>query len=145
MIYSSNEWDTLREVFVGNIENPNNPMKGKDLHCINYADKDNIDYVKEGYYPKQVIEETKEDLEELVSTLKSFRVSVKRPTTQDNFKPFLSNGECRFRVLERHPLCYCAAISALSTRYTAPSPEPHAGNIIMTLMALMSKPASYRV
>ena len=93
MIYSSNEWDTLREVFVGNIENPNNPMKGKDLHCINYADKDNIDYVKEGYYPKQVIEETKEDLEELVSTLKSFRVSVKRPTTQDNSKPFLSNGE----------------------------------------------------
>jgi len=93
MIYSKNEWDTLREVFVGNIENSNNPIKGKDLHCINYADRDNIDDVKEGYYPKQVIEETKEDLEELVSTLESFGVKVKRPTTQDNSKPFLSNGE----------------------------------------------------
>ena len=72
MIYSKNEWDTLREVFVGNIENSNNPIKGKDLHCINYANRDNIDDVREGYYPKQVIEETKEDLEELVSTLESF-------------------------------------------------------------------------
>jgi glycine amidinotransferase/scyllo-inosamine-4-phosphate amidinotransferase 1 len=93
MVKSCNEWDTLKEVFVGNIENANNPMKGKDLHCINYADKPNIDDIYEGYYPEQVIEETKEDLEELVSTLKSFRVTVKRPTTQDNSKPFLSNGE----------------------------------------------------
>ena len=92
MVKSCNEWDTLKEVFVGNIENPNNPIKGKDLHCINYANKDNIDDVTEGYYPEQVIEETKEDLEELVSTLKSFRVTVKRPETQDNFKT-LSNGE----------------------------------------------------
>ena len=70
MIHSTNEWDTLREVFVGNIENPNNPIKGKDLHCINYANRDNIDDVREGYYPKQVIEETKEDLEELSQTAK---------------------------------------------------------------------------
>ena len=93
MVKSCNEWDTLKEVFVGSVENANNPMKGKDLHCINYADRDNIDDVIEGYYPEQVIEETKEDLEELVSTLKSFRVTVKRPMTQDNSKPFLSNGE----------------------------------------------------
>ena len=82
MVKSCNEWDTLKEVFVGNIENPNNPIKGKDLHCINYADRDNIDDVTEGYYPEQVIEETKEDLEELVSTLESFGVTVKRPTTK---------------------------------------------------------------
>ena len=91
MIYSTNEWDTLREVFVGNIDNPNNPTKGKDIHCINYADIDNIDNIKEGYYPKQVIEETHEDLEDLVSTLKSFGVSVKRPKSLDNSNSF-SNG-----------------------------------------------------
>ena len=28
MVKSCNEWDTLKEVFVGNIENPNNPIKG---------------------------------------------------------------------------------------------------------------------
>ena len=77
MVKSCNEWDTLKEVFVGNIENANNPDHDKDLHCINYADRDDMLGVKEGLYPKQVIEETKEDLEELVSTLKSFGVRVK--------------------------------------------------------------------
>ena len=91
MIYSTNEWDTLREVFVGNIENPNNPIKGKDIHCINYADRNDIRDVREGYYPRQVIEETQEDLEDLVSLLKSFGVSVKRPKTLNNSNSF-SNG-----------------------------------------------------
>ena len=94
MVKSCNEWDTLKEVFVGNIENANNPIKGKDLHCINYADRDNIDDVKEGYYPEQVIEETKEDLEELVTTLKSFGVKVKRPQTQDNQLYFSTSDWC---------------------------------------------------
>ena len=88
MVRVNNEWDTLKEVFVGNVENANNPIKNKDLHCINYADQDNIDSVNVGYYPEQVIEETKEDLEELVSTLKSFGVTVKRPTTQHSAKIF---------------------------------------------------------
>jgi scyllo-inosamine-4-phosphate amidinotransferase 1 len=92
MIYSTNEWDTLREVFVGNIENPNNPIKGKDIHCINYADRNDISDVREGYYPRQVIEETQEDLEDLVSLLKSFGVSVKRPKSLNNSKSF-SNGD----------------------------------------------------
>ena len=92
MIYSTNEWDTLREVFVGNIENPNNPIKGRDIHCINHANRDNISDVKEGYYPKQVIEETQEDLNELVLILKSFGVSVKRPKSLNNSKSF-SNGD----------------------------------------------------
>tara|TARA_Y100000592_G_scaffold14477_1_gene20584 strand:+ start:4853 stop:5869 length:1017 start_codon:yes stop_codon:yes gene_type:complete len=92
MIHSNNEWDTLREVFVGTIDNPNNPTKGKDLHSINYADKDDIDYVKTGLYPKQVIEETREDLNDLVELLKSFGVSVKRPSIIDTTK-FFSNGE----------------------------------------------------
>ena len=92
MIYSSNEWDTLKEVYVGIVDSLNNPDHDKDLHCINYADREEMLGVKEGLYPKQVIEETNEDLEELVSTLKSFGIKVKRPTTQDNFK-VLSNGE----------------------------------------------------
>ena len=49
MIYSTNEWDTLREVFVGNIENPNNPIKGKDIHCINYADRNDISDVRDPF------------------------------------------------------------------------------------------------
>jgi len=94
MVKSCNEWDTLKEVFVGNIENANNPDHDKDLHCINYADRDDMLGVKEGLYPKQVIEETKEDLEELVSTLKSFGVRVKRPHTQDNQLYFSTSDWC---------------------------------------------------
>ena len=43
MVNVNNEWDRLREVFVGTAEYANNPMKGKDLHSINYAHKNNID------------------------------------------------------------------------------------------------------
>ena len=88
MIKSHNEWDTLKEVFVGVVEGAHNPDIDKDLHCINYADRDIILNVKEGLYPKQVIEETQEDLENFVTQLKSFGVSVKRPTPQDQQKYF---------------------------------------------------------
>jgi glycine amidinotransferase/scyllo-inosamine-4-phosphate amidinotransferase 1 len=89
MVRVNNEWDRLREVFVGTVENANNPIKGKDLHAINYADKNNIDDVKEGYYPEQVIEETKEDLDILVQSLKSFfDIKVRRMKPNQNNKIF---------------------------------------------------------
>ena len=94
MIYSSNEWDTLKEVYVGVADSLNNPAHDTDLHCINYADREEMLGVKEGLYPKQVIEETKEDLEELVSTLKSFGVRVKRPQPQDNQLYFSTTEWC---------------------------------------------------
>ena len=78
IVNSHNEWDTLKEVYVGVVDGAHNPDHDKDLHCINYADREEMLGVKEGLYPKQVIEETKEDLEELVTTLKSFGVKVKR-------------------------------------------------------------------
>ena len=59
LIRVNNEWDRLREVFVGTAEYANNPIKSKDLHCINYAHKNNIDDVYVGYYPEQLIEETR--------------------------------------------------------------------------------------
>ena len=37
MIKSHNEWDTLKEVFVGVVDGAYNPKLGKDLHCINYG------------------------------------------------------------------------------------------------------------
>ena len=42
LIRVNNEWDRLREVFVGTAEYANNPIKSKDLHCINYAHMNNI-------------------------------------------------------------------------------------------------------
>ncbi len=94
VVSSNNEWDTLKEVYVGIIDNPNNPDHDVDLHCINYADRDEMLGVEEGLYPKQVIEETQEDLEELVTTLKSFGVKVKRPQPQDNQSHFATLDWC---------------------------------------------------
>ena len=94
MVKSHNEWDTLKEVYVGIIDNPNNPDHDRDLHCINYADREEMLGVKEGLYPKQVIEETQEDLEGLVSILKSLGVKVKRPQPQDNQSHFATLDWC---------------------------------------------------
>ena len=94
MVKSCNEWDTLKEVYVGVVEGAHNPDHDKDLHCINYADRKNMHGIKEGLYPKQVIEETQEDLEELVTTLKSFGVKVKRPKPQDNQLYFSTTEWC---------------------------------------------------
>ena len=90
MIKSHNEWDTLKEVFVGVVDGAHNPKLGKDLHCINYADKDNIHGIQQGLYPQQVIEETKEDLENFVNQLESFGIKVKRPKPQNQQEYFSS-------------------------------------------------------
>ena len=71
MIKSHNEWDTLKEVFVGRVDGAHNPDHDKDLHCINYADRDSMFGVKEGLYPQQVIQETQEDLDEFVKLHKT--------------------------------------------------------------------------
>ena len=89
MIRVHNEWDKLREVFVGTAEFANNPIKGVDLHAINHADKDSIDNVYEGYYPEQVIEETKQDLDILAQSLKTFfDIKVHRMKPAENTKIF---------------------------------------------------------
>ncbi len=89
MIRVNNEWDRLREVFVGTAEYANNPIKSKDLHCINYAHMNNIDDVYVGYYPEQVIEETKEDLDILSQSLKTFfNIKVRRMKPMENTKIF---------------------------------------------------------
>ena len=90
LIRVNNEWDRLREVFVGTAEYANNPIKSKDLHCINYADKDNIHGIQQGLYPQQVIEETQEDLENFVNQLESFGIKVKRPKPQNQQEYFSS-------------------------------------------------------
>ena len=42
MVKSCNEWDTLKEVYVGVVDGAHNPDHDKDLHCINYADRKNM-------------------------------------------------------------------------------------------------------
>jgi len=79
MVSVNNEWGKLKEIFVGTIDNANMPTHGFDLHAINYADKDRIPYIEQGNFDDIVYEETYEDLEILVNTLKDCGVKVNRP------------------------------------------------------------------
>ena len=87
MIRSNNEWERLREVVVGTAENANNPRLEKDLHCINYADIDDVK-IQRGYYPKVVVEETQEDLYIFQETLEDLDIKVKRVIPQNNKKNY---------------------------------------------------------
>jgi glycine amidinotransferase/scyllo-inosamine-4-phosphate amidinotransferase 1 len=87
MIRSNNEWERLREVVVGTAENANNPRLEKDLHCINYADIDDVK-IQRGYYPKVVVEETQEDLYIFQQTLEDLDIKVKRVIPQNNKKNY---------------------------------------------------------
>lgn len=61
----NNEWGQLKKVILGTEKNAQIPkIKDKGLHCIDYAhlSEQEFNQIPNGTYPKQVIEETREDL-----------------------------------------------------------------------------------
>ena len=76
---STNEWGQLKSVIVGVAVCATIPRMDKSLRCVNYADKDDVSTILSGPYPKQVIDETNEDLEIFVSFLKKQNIKVHRP------------------------------------------------------------------
>lgn len=74
------EWQPLKEVVVGIADDARIPTHDKSLKAINYANTDIP--VSPGMYPRQVIEETNEDLEVLVSLLKDKGIAVHRPDSR---------------------------------------------------------------
>jgi len=82
MSYSSNEWSQLKEVIVGTATGAKIPEIDKSLRLVNYADQKNIDNVKIGPYPNQVIEEANEDLDNFCDFLKKQGIKVHRPVQE---------------------------------------------------------------
>ena len=76
---SKNEWDKLKKVVVGTATDAKVPRMDKSLRCVNYADVNDTSNIKSGRYPKKVIDEANEDLENFVSFLESQSVQVFRP------------------------------------------------------------------
>lgn len=91
MVNVNNEYSRLEEVIVGTVQNANMPWHQRDLHAINYADKSEIPKSELGYFDQKVYEETEEDLENLVSLLKSCYVQVYRPELIETTQT-ISNG-----------------------------------------------------
>lgn len=79
LINAHNEWDSLEEVIVGTAIGARVPIGDKGLHAIRYSDYENVAAIPSGPHAARVIDETEEDLEQLVLTLRSLGVIVRRP------------------------------------------------------------------
>lgn len=80
------EYGKLKEIIVGTAKNAQIPtVKDKSLHCIDYAHLSDEEFSKipTGKYPKKLIEETEEDLNNLAKTLEDLGVVVHRPVDRD--------------------------------------------------------------
>ncbi len=89
MIRSHNDWDPLKECFVGIADNVVHPKLDRSVMSFSYAGYD-IDEVKElfGPYPKWIIDEANEDLDKLAKVLESLGVVVRRPEVTDHSVKF---------------------------------------------------------
>ncbi|MEU4982751.1 inosamine-phosphate amidinotransferase 1 [Streptomyces sp. NPDC021969] len=79
-----NEWDPLEEVVIGSIEGAQVPKSGADLFAIEFADHGSMDRIPSGPVPRQVVEETRDDLEQLCAELTDLGVKVRRPQETDH-------------------------------------------------------------
>lgn len=78
---SKNEWDPLEAVIVGVADDAKIPPLDLSLITVNYADKNfnELEKIKVGNYPTQVIEEANQDLETFCQFLLGEDVEVYRP------------------------------------------------------------------
>jgi N-dimethylarginine dimethylaminohydrolase len=88
-----NEWDPLEEMIVGVPDFAQVPLPGPDLYAVEYHEHhDSPEQIPSGRYEERVIEETREDLEVLVQTLKDLGVVVRRPAVTDHSETFGAPG-----------------------------------------------------
>lgn len=84
-----NEWDPLEEVIVGVVDGARVPSPDRGLFALDYCGNvDSPEDIPSGPYEDRVIEETREDLEELVALFRSEGVTVRRPDVTDHTKRF---------------------------------------------------------
>ncbi|HZI88191.1 MAG TPA: hypothetical protein VFD48_15265, partial [Pyrinomonadaceae bacterium] len=79
-VWSCNEWDPLEEVIVGNPLNARFPTPDRSTQVAEFPDR-SLAEIPRGLFPRQIIEETEEDLNGFADILKSSGVTVKRPDT----------------------------------------------------------------
>jgi len=90
LVCSYNEWDPLEEVIVGRADYAQIANPDKSLFAVEYGDSGSIAKMPTGRYPKHVIEETKDQLEQLVELFEKCGVRVRRPEVYDHSKKFAS-------------------------------------------------------
>lgn len=87
---SHTEWGTLQEVVVGTAEHAQIPeLKGHDIHCVDYADRDSTQSLPGGSYPSDMLAQTQADLDQFAQQLQGLGIIVHRPNpipTQNIFQ-----------------------------------------------------------
>jgi len=79
--YPTTEWDDLTEVIIGDATGARVPDMDISVRTVNYADvpDSEIDTIKPGPYPDQVITEANEDLARFHTEMMKLNVNVRRP------------------------------------------------------------------
>ena len=94
-VNTHNEWDPLREVVVGSATGAQIPtVKDESLHAVAYGASSDEEFAntRTGPYPKQIVDETNDDLEQLVEALTKLGIGVHRPAPAD-FTERYSTGD----------------------------------------------------
>jgi len=92
-VHSWDEFTTLREVVVGNPANSRLPAPSDRSAWLGFfpdTSAADLAAIETGAYPRQVVEETEEDLGELIGTLRGLGVTVRRPEVADHGAEFSS-------------------------------------------------------
>jgi len=97
MKLSKNEWEPVKVMIVGRADGAQIPAMDKSLRTVNFADISDVSTIHQGFYPRQVIEESNEDLEILVDFLTKEGITVLRPDA--NSRPSYYNYCPRDTVL----------------------------------------------
>ncbi len=80
MVWSCNEWDPLQEVIVGNPLRARFPTPDPSTRLAEFPDRP-VEQIPTGPFPRQIIEETEEDLDAFIAVLEARGVTVRRPDT----------------------------------------------------------------
>lgn len=84
---SHNEWDTLREVIVGNAENTA-CLAFSSTRPVSEETREKIEQLAREAYPQRLLDEVNEDLQGLCDVLRDFGVKVLRPSSADVGKSY---------------------------------------------------------
>jgi hypothetical protein len=80
LVWSCNEWDPLEEIIVGNPLRARFPAPDRSTQLAEFPDR-SLKEIPQGPFPKQIIEETEEDLNAFAAVLEKLGITVKRPET----------------------------------------------------------------
>lgn len=104
-VRSWDEFSPLREVIVGDATGARLPRMTDPsawLTCFPELGRSELERIGTGNYPDRVVEETNEDLADLVATLEALGVVVRRPSPVDHVGEFGAPG---WRSTGRHAYC----------------------------------------